>query len=197
MSVLRGGSRQWRLHRRPASCKTADGIAVHDLRQMKTDLSRRLPKAVHNSAWRSFVYAQHPGYMVLPDARGVHSKLEVRINVPIRVHRLLPCIALAGSVGEKGCFTHILCNRSAKYWKFFKCAISLCERLRLFLKIFNISKIIRSVAPVLRRSAILETGHQANVSAVFNGELNGQMNGQAGGLRPVGNCGRSKWRLLV
>jgi hypothetical protein len=51
----------------------------------------------------------------LPDARGARSKLEIPMNGAIRVHRFAPRTVLKGSIGEKGCFTRMPCNRIAKY----------------------------------------------------------------------------------
>jgi hypothetical protein len=74
-------------------------------------------KAVHDSAQGRFVDAQHSRQAVLPDARGVHPQLQVRINVSIQGHGFAlvfysACSVLWGA-GEAVTAKH-QCNPSAK-----------------------------------------------------------------------------------
>ena len=61
-------------------------IALQNLREMDTDVARGLAKSVHDPAQGGFVNAQHSCQTVLPDARGVHPQLQVRVYVSIQGH---------------------------------------------------------------------------------------------------------------
>jgi hypothetical protein len=63
-------------------------IALQYLGKMHADIASGLTKAIHDSAQRGFVDAQHARQTVLPDASGVHPQLEVRVNVSIQGHDL-------------------------------------------------------------------------------------------------------------
>jgi len=77
-------------------------IALEDLREVNADVAGRLAKAVHDSAEGRFVDAQHSCQAVLPDARGVHPELQVRVNVSIQGHGLaLVLYRIAASCGEQ------------------------------------------------------------------------------------------------
>ena len=67
---------------------------------MHSNVAGGLSEAVHDAAQRGFVDAQHARQAVLPDARGVHPQLEVRIDVSVQGHGSLSfSVALQRPVG--------------------------------------------------------------------------------------------------
>ena len=72
-------------------------IALKNLCEMNADIPSWLAESIHDSAQGRFVNAQHSCQAVLPDARGVHPQLQVRINVSIQGHSfaLISCLASA------------------------------------------------------------------------------------------------------
>jgi hypothetical protein len=83
---------------------------------MHADIARRLPEAIHDSAQRGFMYAQHPRQTVLPDACGVHPQFQVRVNVSIQGHDFALVFDWAAALAEcdRGCYAKTQCNLSAK-----------------------------------------------------------------------------------
>jgi hypothetical protein len=78
------------------------GIALQNLREMNANIPGRLPEAVHDSAEGSLMDAQHSCQTVLPDARGVHPKFQVGINVSIQGHGFaLVFCRVAASCGDQ------------------------------------------------------------------------------------------------
>ena len=61
-------------------------VALQDFCEVNADIAGRLPESVHDSAQGGLVNAQHPRQAVLSDARGVHPKFQVGINVSIQGH---------------------------------------------------------------------------------------------------------------
>lgn len=91
-------------------------VALQDFGEMHANVAGGLAKAVHDSAQRGFVNPQHSCQAILPDARGVHPQLEVRINVSIQSHSpTLFSMELPHPVGaEEAVTTKVLCNIRAK-----------------------------------------------------------------------------------
>jgi hypothetical protein len=61
-------------------------IALQNLREMNSDVTGWFAKSVHNPAQGRFVDAKHSCQTVLPDARGVHPKLQIRVYVSTQCH---------------------------------------------------------------------------------------------------------------
>jgi hypothetical protein len=64
-------------------------ITLEYLGEMDANVTCGLAKAIHDSAQRRFVNAQHSCQTVLPDARGVHPQLQVRVYISIQGQGLL------------------------------------------------------------------------------------------------------------
>ena len=58
-------------------------VASEDIGQLGPEIAGGLAKSVHDSAQGSLVNAEHPGKAVLPNAGGVHSELQIRVDVSI------------------------------------------------------------------------------------------------------------------
>jgi hypothetical protein len=77
-------------------------IALQDFREVDTNVACGFAEAVHDAAQRGFMNPQHARQTILPDAGGVHPKLEVRVNVSIRAHVItLGFYGVAVSCGEQ------------------------------------------------------------------------------------------------
>jgi len=61
-------------------------IAVKDFSQMGSNVAGGLAEAVHNSAQRRFMDAQHACEAVLTDAGDIHAQLQIGIDVSIQGH---------------------------------------------------------------------------------------------------------------
>jgi len=61
-------------------------IALQNFREMNANIAGWFAKSVHDPAQGRFVNAKHSCQAVLPDARGVHPKLQVRVNVSVQCH---------------------------------------------------------------------------------------------------------------
>jgi hypothetical protein len=93
------------------------GVALEDLGEMNSDIARRLPETVHDSAQGGLVNAQHSRQTVLPNARGVNPQLQVRVNVSIHGHAFaLGFYQVQRSAGdaEEAVLAKLVCNPDAK-----------------------------------------------------------------------------------
>ena len=92
-------------------------VALQYFRQVDSDVPGGFAKAVHNAAQRGFMNSQHARQTILPDPGGVHSQLEVRVNVSIQAHVIaLGFYGVAASCRETGMTVTAkpLSNRRAK-----------------------------------------------------------------------------------
>jgi hypothetical protein len=76
-------------------------VALQYLSEVDADIAGGFAEAVHDAAQRGFMDSQHARQTVLPDARGVHPQLEVRVDVSIQAHVIaLGFFGVAASRGE-------------------------------------------------------------------------------------------------
>ena len=77
-------------------------VTLQDFRQVDTDVAGGFAEAVHDAAQGGFMNPQHARQTILPDAGGIHSQLEVRVNVSIQAHVIaLGFYGVAASCGDR------------------------------------------------------------------------------------------------